>query len=65
MVAPYDGSIGSTAGLTNSGENAVVFYLDGINDLVSDADMTMLGIPSSSNATGIRPAYQWMDRMPV
>lgn len=52
MLEPYAGSIGSSAGLTNGGENAVIFYWDGTGDLVEDADMTMIGTPSSSNQIG-------------
>jgi hypothetical protein len=49
MLAPYAGSIGATAGLTNAGENAVIFHWDGSSDLVDDVDMTNLGTPSSTN----------------
>lgn len=42
-------NVGATAGLTNSGENAVLFYWDGTSDLVADADMLNIGTPSSTN----------------
>jgi hypothetical protein len=42
--------LGSTAGLTNSGENVVLFYWDNASDLVSDVDMLNLGTPSAANA---------------
>ena len=41
--------VGGSAGLTNSGENAVLFFWDGASDLVSDVDMINIGTPSSSN----------------
>ncbi len=41
--------VGATAGLTNSGENAVLFFWDGATDLVQDVDMVNLGTPSSTN----------------
>ncbi|MEE8523228.1 MAG: hypothetical protein V3T72_04795, partial [Thermoanaerobaculia bacterium] len=41
--------LGATAGLTNSGENVVLFTWDGAGDLVADVDMTHLGTPSASN----------------
>ncbi|MDH3402392.1 MAG: lamin tail domain-containing protein [Acidobacteriota bacterium] len=49
MVAAYAGSIGSTAGLTNAGESAVLFTWDGASDLVSDVDMLNIGTPSTAN----------------
>jgi hypothetical protein len=45
-------NVGATAGLTNSGENAVLFVWDGASDLVTDVDMTHLGTPSAANAIG-------------
>ena len=42
--------VGASAGLTNSGENAVLFFWDGASDLVIDVDMTHLGTPSAANA---------------
>ncbi|MCB1057580.1 MAG: hypothetical protein KDD11_18935, partial [Acidobacteria bacterium] len=44
--------VGATAGLTNSGENAVLFTWDGVSDLVEDVDMVNLGTPSSTNDIG-------------
>ncbi len=49
MLAAYSGSIGSTAGLTNSGESAVLFTWDGASDLVGDVDMLNIGTPSGGN----------------
>lgn len=49
-MVPTD--VGSGAGLTNSGENAVLFLWDGLSDLVSDVDMTNIGTPSSTNDIG-------------
>jgi len=42
-------NVGATAGLTNSGENAVLFVWDGVSDLIQDVDMVNLGTPSASN----------------
>jgi predicted extracellular nuclease len=50
MLPAYAGSIGTTAGLTNGGENATLFYWDGMSDLVVDVDMTNLGTPTVANA---------------
>lgn len=44
--------VGSTAGLTNTGENAVLFFWDGASDLVVDVDMVILGTPSAANSIG-------------
>jgi hypothetical protein len=41
--------VGASAGLTNAGENACLFYWDGITDLVVDVDMVNLGTPISTN----------------
>ena len=41
--------VGASAGLTNTGENACLFYWDGITDLVVDVDMVNLGTPSTTN----------------
>lgn len=45
-------NVGSTAGLTNTGENAVLFFWDGTSDLVADVDMVNIGTPSSTNDIG-------------
>lgn len=50
MIATDVGS--STAGLTNSGENAVLFFWDGVSDLVNDVDMLNIGTPSATNDIG-------------
>ena len=44
--------VGGSAGLTNSGESAVLFLWDGATDLVSDVDMVNIGTPSSTNDIG-------------
>ena len=38
MVETQSGSIGATAGITNSGEIILLFYWDGTSDLVQDVD---------------------------
>ncbi len=50
MIATDVGS--ASAGLTNSGENAVLFFWDGASDLVSDVDMFNIGTPSATNDIG-------------
>ena len=50
MIATDVGS--ATAGLTNSGENVVLFAWDGVSDLVTDVDMVNIGTPSSTNDIG-------------
>ena len=45
-------NVGATAGLTNSGENAVLFFWDGVSDRVQDVDMLNLGTPSATNDIG-------------
>ena len=52
MLEAFTGSIGSSAGLTNSGENSVLFTWDGASDLVGDVDMINIGTPSSTNDIG-------------
>ena len=44
--------VGGSAGLTNSGENVVLFTWDGTSDLVQDVDMVNIGTPSSTNDIG-------------
>ncbi|MCH8957332.1 lamin tail domain-containing protein, partial [candidate division KSB1 bacterium] len=44
--------LGSSAGLTNGGENVVLFVWDGASDLVADVDMVNIGTPSVANAIG-------------
>ena len=44
--------VGGSAGLTNSGENVVLFVWDGASDLVADVDMVNIGTPSVANAIG-------------
>ena len=43
-------NVGASAGLTNSGENAVLFLWDGASDLVTDVDMLNIGTPSAANS---------------
>lgn len=45
-------NVGASAGLTNSGENAVLFTWDGSSDLVTDVDMVNIGTPTATNAIG-------------
>ncbi len=45
-------NVGASASLTNTGENACLFWWDGLTDLVSDVDMVNLGTPSSINDIG-------------
>lgn len=45
-------SIGGSAGLTNGGESAVLFFWDGVSDLVQDVDSVNLGTPSGTNDIG-------------
>ena len=44
--------VGASVGLTNAGENACLFYWDGLTDLVVDVDMVNIGTPSSINDIG-------------
>ena len=44
--------VGGFAGLTNSGENVVLFVWDGASDLVADVDMVNIGTPSATNDIG-------------
>ena len=44
--------VGASPGLTNGGENACLFFWDGLTDLVTDIDMVNLGTPSGSNDIG-------------
>jgi hypothetical protein len=44
--------VGSTAGLTDAGESAVLFFWDGTSDLVGDLDMVNVGTPTEANAIG-------------
>ncbi|MGB0716613.1 MAG: lamin tail domain-containing protein [Phycisphaerae bacterium] len=52
MVEAYTGSVGFAAGLTNGGEHAVLFFWDGMSDLVQDVDAVNIGTPSSTNDVG-------------
>ena len=45
-------NVGATVGLTNGGENACLFYWDGLSDLVLDVDMVNIGTPTSINDIG-------------
>ena len=40
---------GSNPTLTNGGEGIVLFYWDGVSDLVSDVDIINAGVPTSTN----------------
>lgn len=53
MIDP-GGLIGSSAGLTNTGEMAVLFYWDGLSDLVSDVDYMVYGdLAEATDKTGV------------
>ncbi|MCJ8313920.1 MAG: DUF5011 domain-containing protein [Pseudomonadales bacterium] len=41
--------VGASPGFTNSGESIVLFWWDGVSDLVSDVDMLNIGTPSATN----------------
>lgn len=45
---------GASAGMTDSGEHAVLFYWDGETDLVADVDLVNIGTPTSLNAVGTK-----------
>lgn len=44
--------VSGNASLTDDGENAVLFFWDGVSDLVADVDMVNLGTPSADNDIG-------------
>lgn len=50
MMAPFLNAIGSTKGLTNGGEPLVLFYWDGLSNLVVDVDYVYAGTPTAANA---------------
>jgi hypothetical protein len=43
------GAVGAQFGLTDSGELVMLFYWDGMNDLVRDVDYAYWGTPSAAN----------------
>ncbi|MCI0513118.1 lamin tail domain-containing protein, partial [candidate division KSB1 bacterium] len=43
MVAPAKDYIGGTSGLTNNGEVLILYYWDGVSDLVQDVDYVVWG----------------------
>ncbi|MBL4637667.1 MAG: lamin tail domain-containing protein [Kofleriaceae bacterium] len=43
---------GGSTGLTNTGESAVLFFWDGMSDLVTDVDCLNIGTPSITNSIG-------------
>jgi len=45
-------AVGGSAGLTDGGESAVLFFWDGSSDLVADLDMVNVGTPTPANAIG-------------
>jgi hypothetical protein len=60
MVAIVPGSIGTTARLTNAGELAVLFFWNGVSDLVYDLDYVIWGdaitdpsTPEAADKTGV------------
>lgn len=52
MIPAFAGSVGSRAGLTDTGEGVVLFGWDGARDLVADLDMVAVGAPSAENGIG-------------
>ncbi len=44
-----DAGFSGTPALTNAGEAVVLFYWDGVSDLVKDVDIMYAGVPSSNN----------------
>jgi len=54
MLQAFPGSLGGLHELTNAGEPVVLFYWDGMTDLVSDADYVFVGQTQNSpvNKTG-------------
>ncbi|MCC6553212.1 MAG: lamin tail domain-containing protein, partial [Polyangiaceae bacterium] len=48
MIVPYAGAVGTIYGLTNSGEPVVLFYWDGVTDLISDADYVYYGTSNNT-----------------
>jgi hypothetical protein len=48
MVAPFATAIGATRGLTNGGEPVVLFYWDGVSNLVTDVDYVYYGGATSA-----------------
>jgi MYXO-CTERM domain-containing protein len=51
MVVPFMNALGSVRGLTNGGEPIILFYWDGVTDLVTDIDYVAFGTPSAANPT--------------
>jgi MYXO-CTERM domain-containing protein len=49
MVLPFVGAVGASRGLTNGGEPIVLFYWDGVSNLVTDLDYVYYGTPAASN----------------
>lgn len=42
-------NVGNAPTLTNTGEGIILFYWDGVSDLVADVDMVNAGIPTAAN----------------
>jgi len=49
MLAPFIGAISDGPSLTNAGEMAILFYWDGISNLVTDVDYVAYGTPTAAN----------------
>jgi hypothetical protein len=45
-------TVSLSSGITNTGENACLFYWDGLTDLVVDVDMLNIGTPIATNDIG-------------
>ncbi len=48
MVSPFAKAIGATHGLTNGGEPVILFYWDGVTNLVTDVDYVYYGGATSA-----------------
>lgn len=49
MLEPYAGAVSSGPTLTNTGEPIVLFYWDGVTDLITDVDYVYVGAGGVSN----------------
>lgn len=49
MVVPFTGAVGTAHGLTNAGELVMLFYWDGVSNLVTDVDYVYYGTASLAN----------------
>lgn len=49
MVPPFSTAVGSTRGLTNTAEPVILFFWDGLTDLVTDVDMMAFGSTTTTS----------------